>query len=218
MRVRLRVVVVAAVAAAVALASVGCGARSVSTTTAKSTRLTQLQRAKYVTARLFASMSFEFEGQTVEWPTELIISSVPVNWMGQVFNGKVEANGLVDQVHGGVSGDGEWLLSFSYTRSIVRTQDVISYTVVLRNVPITPTDNSTAVVALFDRQDDVRKYVEDIQYKAGGVTVGSWKETGANYTSTDWNAAGTGVRPKLKVAFETVPSQDIGSGPAPGGM
>jgi hypothetical protein len=180
--------------------------------------LINLQKNKYITARLYGVMNFDFSGRTVSWPTELKIASVPLEWMGQVFNGRLVVVGtqynLVDQVHGSVSADGRWLLTLTYSRQVVRTPEKVTYSVSLRNVPIFISANTTGKTRNFEIEGDVQKYVESIGYSAG--------ETGptpAKYLSMDWANSGQGLQPILKVTFEQEPSDNIGPpGLAPPGM
>lgn len=183
----------------------------------KQTLLPTLQQNQYIKVSLSGVMTFEFNGEQVAWPTLLATSSIPVTWMGQVFNGTVELNGLTDQVHGAVSSDGEWLLTLSYSRGIIRPSDVIFYSVILKNVPITRMADGTLVVGSFEKQGDVQKFVENVVYRAGGA-LGNATISSTNYAMTDWSGTTQGIQPVLKVTFEQQPSELIGPGAAPGGM
>jgi hypothetical protein len=166
-----------------------------------------------MTARLYGLMTLDFEGQQISWPTELTISSVPLQWMGQVFNGTVKANSLTDQVHGSISADGQWLLTLTYSRQVVQSASGVNYSVKLRNVPIGSSANDTVKAGNFEKTGDVAKYVEEIGYVAGPPK--------STYISIDWANSGQGLQPILEVTFEKEPSQVIGppgSLQAPGGM
>jgi hypothetical protein len=174
-----------------------------------SSSLIALQKNGYMTARVYGVMTFDFGGEIVSYPTELKISSVPLQWMGQVFNGKTVVSGpqysLTDQVHGSISADGEWLLTLSYTRQILRPLDSVAYSVALRNVPIISSTNATAGVRSVEIEGDVQKYIDAINYLAGGAGG-----TPTKYTSMDWTNADFGTKPILKVTFEQKPSDVIG--------
>jgi hypothetical protein len=176
--------------------------------------LSILQQNKYLKVRLYGVMTFDFGGEPMTWPTELKTASVPLVWMGQVFNGKSVASGpeynFVDQVHGSVSPDGEWVLNLSYTRQIIRTQDSVYYSVSLRNVPVVSSANSTMVVGKFDKKGDIQKYVENIEYRAEGRLV-NLKIPATTYSSIDWTNTLEGQQPALKLLFELKPSEILGA-------
>jgi hypothetical protein len=100
-----------------------------------------VQQNKYFTARLYGLMTFDFEGSPFAWQTELKIASVPVEWMGHIFDGKYIEGGpgedVTDQVHGSVLKDGTWIDFLFYSRQIVRYGGTaVFYRVTLKNVPI----------------------------------------------------------------------------------
>jgi len=151
---------------------------------------------KYLIARLYGVMTFDYSGTTVTFPTELIISSVPLVWMGPIFDGKVENNGpgndVTDQVHGSVSADGTWIESLSYQRQIIRPGDKsLSYRITLKNVPIAnAATGTTTTPGTFEKTSDIQKYVQTIEYNSGIFTGGKIVPA-ITYVSTDWENAKT---------------------------
>ena len=164
-----------------------------------------LLQNKYLTARFYGLMTFDFNGEIFAWPTELAISSVPLVWMGQVFNGKIEVNGLTDQVHGAISADGEWLLNLSYSRTILGSTSRTSYSLTLKNVPLIGTTANKPISGSFEKKGDVQKYIETIEYQSKALP-GFSPENDAKYISTDWSNSSSSV-PALKITFEVDPSQ-----------
>ncbi len=187
------------------VALTGCGKEPVSTVTAPS-KLSLLQENKYITAELYGVMTFSFSDTTFSWPAVLDTSSVPIVWMGQVFNGKIGNAGpgkdMTEQVHGGVSADGEWLLSFAFSRGIVGPNGFnVFYSVELKNVPIAVISiEASGEPGSFSKEGDVQKYVSQVVYVSPGTS----------YISTDWTNDLDGQRPKLKLAFEKEPSKTLG--------
>jgi hypothetical protein len=213
-----RIIAAAIILSLILLGPVACGKTPAASKSSGS--LNTLQQNKYLTARVYGVMTFDFGGEMVSYPTELKIASVPLQWMGQVFKGDLVVSGpqysLTDQVHGSVSADGEWLLTLSYSRQIVRPLDSVAYTVSLRNVPIISSANTTEKVRSVEIQGDVQKYIDDINYMAGGAGA-----TLTKYTSMDWANSDQGTQPILKVTFEQNPSDVIGppgAVPQGGGM
>ena len=183
--------------------------------------LTALQQYKYMNARLYGQMTFDIDGEQFTWPAELIIASVPLEWMGQVFNGTLKAgasgNDLTDKIHGSVSADGAWLLSLSFSRQIVRIgENGTYYRVTLKNVPIGANSYVTAP-GVFEKVGDIQKYVEEIQY-IDGRWDGSKIIPNVNYISTNWVNTRSGLQPILKLTFEQEPSQTMGESSIPSGM
>jgi hypothetical protein len=206
----------------ITMVSFACSKANTTKTTTTSTTATTpqhylalIQQNGYMTARLYGLMSFNFNGTTVSYPTELIIVSVPIVWMGQVFSGKLEETGpgedVTDQVHGSVSADGAWLLTLTYSRQIIHNNGkAIEYRVAVKNVPVIDTKKGlTAPPVTFEKQGDVQKYIDVVEYNDG-----SWNGTTITpsivYVSTDWKNSGKGLQPILKLAFEQVPSQVMG--------
>jgi hypothetical protein len=66
----------------------GCGKTTAPTVKGQGS-LASMQKNKYLIARLYGVMTFDYSGTTVTFPTELIISSVPLVWMGPIFDGKL---------------------------------------------------------------------------------------------------------------------------------
>ena len=195
-----------------------CSAPASSTLPAKSAsgqnKLTLLQKRGFVTAKLFGVMTRSFAETSFEARTEMVVTSVPITWMGQVFNGRKEYAGpgfnLTDQVHGGASADGEWLLSFSFSRQAFRPhgQAMLSYRVQLKNVPIaTSPKKAQGDPGNFEKAGDIQKFVEKIEYTDGvwsnGVLV-----PGSSFVSFDWTNTDNALRPTLKITLESE-----GSGP-----
>ena len=187
-------------------------------TTPNPNNLSGVQQNKYLTARLYGLMTFDYSGTTVSSPAELIISSVPISWMGQIFDGKSESigpgNDVTDQVHGSVSADGDWILLLTYSRQIAKTgQKSVFYRISLKNIPIAQvnkdivTENGT-----FEQAGDVQKYVDRIEYSNGIFTDGEIVPD-ITYVSTDWSNTAIGLQPSLKLAFEVKPSQILGPMP-----
>jgi hypothetical protein len=197
----------------------GCGKTSAPDVEGQGS-LASIQKNKYLIARLYGVMTFDYSGTTVTFPTELIISSVPLVWMGPIFDGKVENNGpgndVTDQVHGSVSADGTWIVSLSYSRQIIRPGDKsLSYRITLKNVPIANADTGTTnTPGTFEKTSDVQKYVQTIEYNSGIFTGGKIVPA-ITYVSTDWENAKTGMQPALKITFETKPSETLGPMPPP---
>lgn len=206
----------------ITMVSFACSKANTTKTTTTSTTATTpqhylalIQQNGYMTARLYGLMSFNFNGTTVSYPTELIIVSVPIVWMGQVFSGKLEETGpgedVTDQVHGSVSADGAWLLNLTYSRQIVYNNGkAVAYSVSMKNVPVIDTKiGLTDAPVTFKKQGDVQKYIDEIVYNDG-----SWdgKKITPNitYVSTDWTNSGNNLQPILRLAFEQVPSQVMG--------
>jgi hypothetical protein len=183
--------------------------------------LTALQQYKYMNARLYGQMTFDIDGEQFTWPAELIIASVPLEWMGQVFNGTLTAgasgNDLTDKIHGSVSADGAWLLSLSFSRQIIRIgENGTYYRVTLKNVPI-GVNSYVVEPGKFEKVGDIQKYVEEIQY-IDGRWDGSKIIPNVNYISTNWINTRNGLEPVLKLTFEQEPSQTMGESSIPSGM
>ena len=197
----------------------GCS-KSTATATQNQTDLSVIEQNKYLTARLYGLMSFDFSGTPVSFPTELTISSVPISWMGPIFNGTLQNSGpgndVTDQVHGSISSDGKWLLLLTYSRQIARpNQKSIFYRITLKNVPITQADSRPAgTPGSFDETGDVQKYVDQIEYSEGIFTNGSIVPE-ISYVSTDWSNSTPSLQPALRVIFELKPSQIFGPMPPP---
>ena len=197
----------------------GCSKTPV-TGTGNQSHLSTVQQNKFLTARLYGLMTFDYSGTTVSFPTELIIASVPINWMGQIFDGKLVSTGpgndLTDQVHGSVSADGNWILTLSYSRQIIRTGGKsVSYRITLKNIPIFKTTNSvTTEPGKFEQEGDVQKFIETIEY-TNGLYDGSKIVPEVTYVSTDWSNVTQGLQPILKLTFEEKASQIIGPMPPP---
>jgi len=183
--------------------------------------LAALQQYKYMNARLYGQMTFDIDGEQFTWPAELIIASVPLEWMGQVFNGTLTAgasgNDLTDKIHGSVSADGAWLLSLSFSRQIIRIgENGTYYRVTLKNVPI-GVNSYVIEPGKFEKVGDIQKYVEEIQY-IDGRWDGSKIIPNVNYISTNWINTRNGLEPVLKLTFEQEPSQTMGESSIPSGM
>jgi len=195
----------------------GCGQSTTSTVNIQSS-LSVIQQYKYLIARFYGSMTFDFKGTPFTFPTELTISSVPVTWMGQIFDGSTENNGpgndVTDEVHGSVSADGKWVLMLSYSRQIARpAQKSIFYRVTLKNVPIDKAGFGTGVASgTFDESGDVQKYIDKIEYMDGIFENGQITPS-ITYISTDWSNPNQSLQPALKIAFEQKPSQVLGPMP-----
>lgn len=176
-----------------------------------------LQQNKFLTGRFYGLMTFKFSGTTFTFPTELQIASVPVTWMGELFNGKLEEVGpgedVTDEVHGSVSSDGNWLVTLYYSRQILRTSNNTGtfFRVTFRNVPIMKQVNGVVTeVGTFEKDGaDLQKYVEKIEYIDGTLNGNQIVPT-SSYLSTDWKNTGNGLKPSLKLTFEKEPSQEMG--------
>ncbi len=214
-----------AVATMLFLTSVALAACSKASTPVSQSQynLVAVQQNKYLTARLYGLMTFDFAGTIVTFPTELTIASVPISWMGQVFNGQLEAVGpgkdITDQVHGSVSADGAWLLSLSYSRQIIRPgRDGVFYRITLKNVPIGKVANGTASEdRSFQKEGDIQKYIEEIEY-IDGLLDGNKIVPTTTYISADWANSSEGQQPILKLKLEQVASEIIGELSAQSGM
>ncbi len=163
--------------------------------------LSLLQKNNYLRAKLYALMTFTWgETDTRTWWTEFLISSVPITWKGQVFNGGVTANSLIDQVHGGVSPDGRWFLTLSFSRQIVGS---LAYTFTLKNVPINYKGDGNYASDGFEQKGDIGKYIDAIDYNS---------YAGAKLASVDWSDSSPELESYLKLIFEVEPSNLIGPG------
>ena len=212
-----------AVAIASAASILSCqSAAHISTTVASSPGLKSLQQAGFVKASLYGMAEFEFDGDTVNFPTYLNVPSVPVVWMGTIFSGKVEKAGpgqdTIIQVHGSTTEDGSWVNTLSYSKLVVAkgTGNVLSYKVSLRSIPITALSGQSATGTFEKKGSDLRKHVEEITYFQTGAPSGTQKATSTTYKSLDWEGV-AGLEPILKLTFETVASENV-SGTSGGGM
>jgi len=196
---------------------IGCGGGSPQASQEQSD-LALLQQNGYVNARLFGLMTFAISTTSFTYPTDLTISSVPIVWMGQVFNGSTKGGPggyTTDFVHGGVSPDGAWLLSFSYSRQIIRPGGSSTYySVELKNIPLGQV--GAAKPGIFEQKGDVQKYVVQISYLGGGFSVPEGSSSA--YMYTDWTSTTEGRQPVLGVTFEKAPSQTLAGAQAPSGM
>jgi hypothetical protein len=178
-----------------------------------------LQKAKYLKASLFGAVDMDFGGQAVTYPLLLAVPSVPIQWMGTIFESKLQGAGpggeVTIQVHGNVSDDGAWIETMSYYRGVASkgTASTVVCQVVLRNVPITQFtgDNATAIGAFSKTGADVRKHVEKVWYSQGGG-----QSVSLSYDSVQWE--NTVQKPVLKLAFETVASEEVSGSGSSGGM
>ena len=158
--------------------------------------------------------------QTVTYPLKLAVPSAPITWMGTIFDSKLDKVGpggeMTIRVHGSVSEDGEWIENLSYSEQVFSTgaRTTVFYQVALRSVPITPPRaGEKSVSGTFSKTgSDVQKHVETLEYSQFGGAIP------LQYTSIDWNTEVDNQKPVLTVAFEIVPSEDIGAVGSSGGM
>lgn len=195
----------------VALAACSAGVAPASTPAPTTNGLAALQQYGYFTARLYAVMTFDLSGVASTWPTELAVPSVPVYWMNHIFDGKILEGGsgkdVTVSVHGSVSADGAWVENVSYSFAV---QKSLYFRILLRTVPINKVGSPTGSQpnACEMTGPDVRKFVENVEYAAGGpVTL----------TAIDWANLTPGKETSLRLAFEKKPSREL-SGTAGGGM
>ncbi len=183
-------------------------------TSAQSAKETQglehLRQAKFLKASLSGRMTFDYGTSTRGWATNLRVPSVPITWLGTVFNGRVEqkvtGGNVLIVVHGTVSEDGAFVNALTYSKAIVVPGSVMSYSITLRSLPVVSVFGSN-VTGSFEKKDlDVRKYVESLDYKAsiGGVAVDNGEAQMATGVF-DWT--GQDQIPWLRVFFEKVASE-----------
>ena len=180
--------------------------------------LALLQQYSYLTATFYGVMTFNISGTVFTFPSELAIPSVPITWMGPIFNGKLEQVGpgkdVTIEVHGSASDDGTWLDTVYYSQRIVQTLTKTGnfYRVTLRNVPIAKlVDGVATELGTFQKEgSDLQKHVEKIEFADGPLSGGQITPT-TIYVSTDWKDATAGQKPALKLTFEKIPSQAMGT-------
>jgi hypothetical protein len=194
----------------------GCQVTASKTTGPNLNDIVWLQKSGNLSVNFNAMMTFKVDadpcGKTFTGATRLGVPSVPITWMGTIFNGTITDSGtgysLTDQVHGNVSSDGEWINEMTFSRRILNQLGGSNFSVTLTNVPIVKVDNaSTTVTASFEKKGiDIRKYITLIDYSSGG-------SIGTAYDSTDWDdangilglgldfATGAGTRPTSGPSF-----------------
>lgn len=185
-------------AAAVVLILGACTAAAPAPLPDSKSNMSLLQQTDSANARLYGLMTFQSSGEKETTSlTVFAIEPVPIYWMGKIFDGKVEETDpeieIIDQMHGSVSEDGDWLDTVFFSRQLTRlaTNDGTFFLVQLRNVPVSKPQNSAAngVSRVFKKTgSDVQKYIDKIEYSFG---VFSNKKILPirTYTSTDWKNA-----------------------------
>jgi hypothetical protein len=169
-----------------------------------------------ISARFYAIMTFTGLGATVDFPSELAIPPLSIEWMGNIFSGKLVGFGpggeITYQVHGSVSDDGLWLDSLSYSREIIwgSANSGSFYRVTMQNLPIGSEFNG-AVSNIGECEktgSDIQRYLVKIEF-AEGTLDGRKIISTTNYISTDWKNIGVGQTPSLSVKFAPGPGQQI---------
>jgi hypothetical protein len=154
-------------------------------------------------------MDFDYSGAVVRSPTELAVSGVPLQWMGANFNGKLQKSSttedVIDEVHGSISADGNWVESIYYSRQVLRkgtNSNGTFYRINLKNIPIDEEENGTAVKpGIFERSGtDIQKFITQIEYIDGLMKDGQIDPT-IKYISTDWTNNSPGQTPSIKLVF-----------------
>ncbi len=151
--------------------------------------------------------------QTVTYPLKLAVPSAPITWMGTILDSKLDKVGpggeMTIRVHGSVSEDGEWIENLSCSEEVFSSgaRTTVFYHVVLRTVPIMPAKaGEKSVAGTFAKTgSDVQKHVESLEYSQFGGAIP------LQYASIDWNTEVDNQKPVPTVAFEIVPSEDVGA-------
>jgi hypothetical protein len=180
-----------------------------------------LQKNQGISVSFSALITFTRYKQELQIPSELALPSMPIEWMGLSFTGKVETDMLsigntvpiglygpssrvTDQIHGTVSADGKWLASLTYSRQITRSgpNDGVFFKVTLRNLPFKGSSEGGGLEAETISLSglDVQKYVVSIEYTDKTVSGGQVLVM-ANYHSTDWDGSDGTLKPAIKVVF-----------------
>ncbi len=198
---------------------------SPSSTSVSQNNLALIQQNGNLSVRFFSVMTFSSSGTLVTAPSELGVSGVPINWMGVIFNGRLEeflaGEDTTDEVHGSVSADGNWIESMYYSRQILRTTANPSgtfYRISLKSVPISgAASGSTLGPGNFEKSSgDIQKYITQIEY-ADGPVIDSKINSITKYISTDWGNTFKGQIPTLKLTFAQG-SGNLGKTPTKSGM
>jgi len=171
------------------------------------TNLPLIQQNGNLSVRFFAIIDFDYSGVVYRIPSEFAVSGVPLVWMGANFNGKLQNTSggqtVIDEVHGSLSSDGNWVESIYYSRQITRTNGSGTfYRVTLRSVPVNEQANgSPASLGSFERSGaDIQKFIAKIEYQDGIIKNGQI-DSGIKYISTDWKNNSAGQIPSLKLIF-----------------
>lgn len=206
---RFRSITAALVVMVLSLTMAACGQKPESTATDPEA-LASLQQNKYLISDLYGYMTFDCGGNPISWAADLGTASVELFWAGQVFNGKTVVNGdgysVTEQIFGSVSADGQWLTQLVFSRLIQRTTDYCGYSISLKNVPLISPANSSAIRTIYQKNGDIEKYVEQIQYASAGFMGGAATPTTV-YTSTDWS--NDSQPPVLTLTFEKTASKPL---------
>jgi len=172
-----------------------------------------LQQNQYLKASLFAVMTFDSGVQTLAFPSKFNVSSVPIIWMGTLFNGRLKEVGpgedVTEEVHGSVSPDGAWVETLFFSRMVIRATNNSGtfYRVTLRNVPISMLVNGISELGTFKKEGaDLQKYVDKIEYSDGQMNGNQIVAT-STYVSTEWQNTADGQKPVLKLTFEIAASE-----------
>jgi len=216
-------------AALLAVASIGaaCSSGQSPVTTGASPGLGPVQQGIYLNASLYGMIDYQWEGDIFSWPTTLDAPSVPIVWMGPIFSADLQGVGAGKDmsflVHGSTSDDGAWVNTLLYSKRIVYKDTipnrVVFYQVTLRNVPLTAAADTANVTGSFDQKGaELWKYVQKIEY-VQGTLVGTTVVPDVVFRAIDWRDRTGGQEPRLKLAFEKVPSESmIADSPSGGSM
>jgi hypothetical protein len=184
--------------------------------------LAVIQEYGNLSARFYGLMTFKSSGTEVSFPSEFSVPPVSINWMGGVFNGKLEETGAGEdvtyEVHGGMSADGNWVDSVYFSRQILRKSANNSgsfFRVTLRSVPMVSTVNGAASqLGSFEKTGaDVQKYISKIEY-ADGPMNGNQIASNTDYVSTDWKNTNSARMPVLKLVLGKGPGEQKQGAPA----
>jgi hypothetical protein len=169
--------------------------------------LALIQQNGNVSARLYGIMDFDYSGGVVRIPSELLVSGVPLTWMGAIFNGKYQKTGsgqtVTEEVHGSISADGDWVETVFFSRQITRINNSSTfYRVTLRNLHLKyATDTASTTTVIFESSGtDIQKYIAKIEY-ADGLLKDNRIESSISYISTDWQNNSPGQTPALSLTF-----------------
>lgn len=161
---------------------------------------------KQFSAKLNAVMTFESSGTAVTVPTELGVTAVPIEWMGLTFTGTLQNTGsggdAIEQVHGTISEDGQWISSLTYSRKLtfpylIKGSRGTQYTVALRNLPL-PGGGWPNTLNIEQSGSEVQKYVVKITWLQGPMSEGQIVDT-TRYLASDWKTPDTEKMPRVKL-------------------
>jgi hypothetical protein len=182
-----------------------------------------LQQLGNVSARFFGLVTFEGYGQILTNPSVFAVPPITIEWMGLIFEGKLERAGagsnISYQVHGSVSADGKWVESMFFSRQIVDSTGASGdfFRVTLRNIPLTDgVDSEENSISFSEKKgSDVQRFLVKIEYNNGAGDKAGMKTAinSLTYITTDWKSES--CLATLNVNFATGPGIGIVSGQPP---